>query len=177
VPIGDERMQLEWRDFGDFPAEALYELLRFRQAIFVVEQSSPYPDLDDLDQCAHHLLLRIGGGGLAGYARVIPDPSHANPLPQWGRGQGEEEGERRVAIGRVAVAAEWRRLGLARLLMAEALARCGRDYPGCPIALSAQIYLVPFYEGLGFRAAAPPYDDYGVPHVDMVCLPERRADA
>ena len=51
--------------------------------------------------------------------------------------------------------------------MDEALARCRRDYPDCAAALSAQTYLVPFYETLGLRATSAPYDDYGVPHVDM----------
>lgn len=144
-----ERMRLDWHGFADLPAGLLYELLRFRQAIFVVEQRSPYPDLDGLDQAAHHLLLRVEGA-LAGYLRLIPYPDEA-----------------RVTIGRVAVAGPLRRRRLARRLMAEALARCRRDYPNYTITLSAQTYLAPFYEGLGFRATSVPYDDYGVPHVDM----------
>jgi len=148
VEIGD-RASLEWRDFAELPAVLLYEVLRFRQAIFVVEQASPYPDLDGLDERAHHLLLRVDGK-LAGYLRLIPHPSDA-----------------RVAIGRVAVAAPLRRQGLARILMAEALARCRQDYPDCAVTLSAQAYLAAFYESLGFRATSAPFDDYGVPHVEM----------
>jgi ElaA protein len=148
VEIGD-RASLEWHDFGDLPAALLYEVLRFRQAIFVVEQASPYPDLDGHDQRAHHLLLRVDGE-LAGYLRLIPHP-----------------GDARVAIGRVAVAAPLRGHGLARRLMAEALARCRQDYPDFAVTLTAQTYLAPFYEGLGFRATSAPFDDYGVPHVDM----------
>jgi ElaA protein len=149
VEIAD-RASLEWHDFGDLPAASLYEVLRFRQAIFVVEQASPYPDLDDLDERAHHLLLRVDGE-LAGYLRLIPYP-----------------GEARVAIGRVAVAPALRHHGLARRLMAEALARCRQDYPDYAVTLAAQTYLAPFYESLGFSVTSPPYDDYGVPHVDMV---------
>ncbi len=148
MEIGNQAT-LEWLSFGDFPAALLYEALRFRQAIFVVEQTSPYPDLDGLDQRAHHLLLHRDGT-LAGSLRLIPYPD-----------------ERRVAIGRLAVAAPSRRRGCARVLMAEALARCRRDHPDWTITLSAQTYLTPFYETLGFHPTAPPYDDYGVPHVDM----------
>ncbi len=144
-----ERARLEWLGFADFSAEALYEMLRFRQAIFVVEQASPYPDLDGRDQWAQHLLLRIDGA-LAGCLRLIPDPAG-----------------RQVTIGRVAVAAPLRRRGLARLMMSEALARCRRDYPDFDAILGAQTYLAPFYESLGFRPISGPYDDYGVPHVDM----------
>jgi ElaA protein len=145
----DQRALFEWRRFGDFSAALIYEVLAFRQAIFVVEQRCPYPDLDGLDGRANHLLLQVDGE-LAGYLRLIPYPDEA-----------------RVAIGRVAVAAQLRRQGLARLLMAEALDRCRRDHPDCTVILSAQTYLVPFYETLGFRATSAPYDDYGVQHVDM----------
>ena len=148
MKIGD-RARLEWHDFADLSTALLYEVLRFRQAIFVVEQCSPFSDLDGHDERAHHLLLRIDGG-LAGYTRLIPYP-----------------GQARVAIGRVAVAAPLRRHGLARRLMAEALARCPRDYPDCAITLTAQTYLADFYESLGFRATSAPFDDYGLTHVDM----------
>ena len=46
----------EWRRFHELTAGELYELLRFRQSIFVVEQACAYPDLDGLDQSAWHLL-------------------------------------------------------------------------------------------------------------------------
>ena len=149
-----EQVSLDWHRFGDFSAAQLYEVLRFRQAIFVVAQASPYPDLDGLDHHAEHLLARQGGA-LAGCLRLIP-----------------YVGESRVAIGRLAVGRRSRRQGLARCMMQEALARCERDYRACAITLSAQTYLAPFYEDLGFRAVSPAYDDYGVPHVDM----ERRPD-
>ena len=149
LPLEGGGLSLEWHDFAEFSAALLYDVLRFRQAIFVVEQACAYPDLDGLDERAHHLLLRPGGA-LAAYLRLIPYLA-----------------ERRVAIGRVAVAVLLRRQGLARQMMAEALARCRRDYPDCAVTLSAQAYLVPFYESLGFRATSEPYDDYGVPHVDM----------
>ena len=43
------KIDLEWQPFEGFTADRLYELLGFRQSIFVVEQRSPYPDLDGLD--------------------------------------------------------------------------------------------------------------------------------
>ena len=66
----DER-RLEWLGFADFSAALLYEVLRFRQAIFVVEQCCAYPDLDGRDRHAHHLLL-WAEGELAGCLRLIP---------------------------------------------------------------------------------------------------------
>jgi ElaA protein len=140
----------EWRCFEELSPAALYELLQFRQRIFVVEQTSPYADLDGLDQEAWHLLLSAGDA-LVGCLRLVPpaDPRAA------------------VRIGRVAVAAGWRRRGFGRRLMEEALSLCRDHWPGRPMALAAQLYLVPFYESFGFAAAAAPYDDCGVPHVEM----------
>ena len=142
-------IRLEWLGFADFSAALLYEVLRFRQAIFVVEQGCAYPDLDGLDRGARHLLLWCGDV-LAGYLRLIPF-----------------EAETRVAIGRVAVAELLRHRGFARLLMAEALARCRRDYPDRAVTLTGRTYLAGFYESLGFDATSAPYDDYGLSHVNM----------
>ena len=135
----------EWQKFAQLSAATLYELLRLRQGIFVVEQASPYPDLDGLDQSAWHLLLRVDGG-LAGYARLIPRP---------------------LRIGRVAVAAALRRQGLGRRLMDETLLFCRAHYPGRSVTLTAQTHLVPFYRSYGFEPTGEPFDDFGVVHVDM----------
>jgi ElaA protein len=141
-------MTLQWCEFAALSAAELYELLQFRQAIFVVEQASPYADLDGRDGRARHLTLRRNGM-LAGCLRLIePGPA--------------------VRIGRVAVAKGERGQGLARLMMAEALRLAGTLYPGSDIAVGAQTYLEPFYRSFGFTPSSAPYDDYGVPHIDMV---------
>jgi ElaA protein len=139
---------LDWVRWADLSAALLYDLLQFRQAVFVVEQTSPYADLDGRDPHAEHLLLR-GGGALIGCLRLLePDPL--------------------VRIGRVAIAAGARGHGLARLLMEAGMQRAAEVYPHRDVGLSAQTYLEPFYRSLGFVAISPPYDDCGVPHVDMV---------
>jgi ElaA protein len=137
----------EWQRFNQLTADTLYELLRFRQSIFVVEQASPYPDLDGLDQGAWHLLLRLDGV-LTGYLRLIPSPPP-------------------VRIGRVAVAAAMRARGLGHRLMQDALLFCNARYPSMPVVLTAQAYLVPFYQSYGFEPTGEPFDDFGVAHVEM----------
>ena len=139
----------EWQRFEQLSATKLYELLRFRQGIFVVEQGSPYPDLDGLDQSAWHLLLRVDGT-LAGYSRLIPPP---------------------VRIGRVAVAAPLRGRGLGGRLMEEALSFCRERYPAQDIVLAAQLELASFYESFDFAVISEPYDDFGVMHVEMSLRP------
>ena len=138
----------EWHRFEQLSADKLYELLRFRQRIFVVEQASPYPDLDGLDQGAWHLLLR-SEGELAGYARLITSS---------------------LRIGRVAVALPLRGHGLGRRLIDEALGFCRAQYPGGPVALIAQAHLVSFYRSFGFEPTGAPFDDFGVAHVEMKLL-------
>jgi ElaA protein len=141
----------EWQSFDQLTADKLYELLRFRQAIFVVEQGSPYPDLDGLDQGAWHLLSRVDDV-LSGYLRLIPAPPS-------------------IRIGRVAVTAVMRGRGLGRRLMEEALLFCSTRYPGLPVVLTAQAHLVPFYQSYGFELTGEPFDDFGVAHVAMELLP------
>jgi len=141
----------EWHRWDELTVPQLYELLQFRQAIFVVEQASPYPDLDGRDVRSQHLLVRADDE-LIGYLRLIePDPL--------------------VHIGRVAVKAELRGHGLARLMMQAAMQRANEVYPHRDVAVSAQAYLEPFYASLGFTTVSAPYDDYGVPHIDMVGPP------
>jgi ElaA protein len=141
----------EWRRFDELTAGELYELLRFRQSIFVVEQACAYPDLDGLDQNASHLSARLADG-LIGYLRLtaITDPP---PI---------------VRIGRVAVSRSLRQGGVGRMLMEKALILCRECFPLQAIALGAQAPLVPFYERFGFAATSEPYDDFGVSHVEMV---------
>ena len=146
-------IDMEWQGFQALTADRLYELLRFRQTIFVVEQGSAYPDLDGLDRDARHLLSR-SEGELVGYLRLLLIPGR--PL---------------IRIGRVAVAAHWRRCGLGRMLVKEALRLCREDYPERHVALSAQAHLVAFYASLGFAVVSEPYDDFGVRHVDMKVKP------
>jgi ElaA protein len=143
------KIETAWQRFETLSADELYELLRFRQAIFVVEQRSAYPDLDGLDRQAMHLLLRAERK-LAGCLRLVPSP---------------------LRIGRVATDAALRRCGLGRRLMREALLYCGVTYPGRAVAVSAQAHLVPFYRGFGFEVTGEPYDDFGVTHLDMQLRP------
>jgi len=145
------QLTLDWFRWAELSTAQLYELLQFRQAIFVVEQASPYADLDGRDARALHLLLRCGGE-LVGYLRLIdPDPL--------------------ARIGRVAVKLGARGRGLARLMMEAALQRANEVYPHRDVGLSAQTYLEPFYRDLGFMPVSAPYDDCGVPHIDMMGPP------
>lgn len=134
---------------ADLEPDLLYSLLRLRVDVFVVEQTSPYPELDgrDLEPGTRHYWL--GGSGrpepVLGCLRLLVEPG----------------GEFR--IGRVCTAAHARGKGLARRLMEAALAELGDR----PCALDAQAHLVEFYASLGFAPAGDRYDWDGVEHVPM----------
>jgi ElaA protein len=147
-------IETEWQRLETVTTGQLYQLLRFRQSIFVVEQRSPYPDLDDLDQSAWHLLGRVNDE-LVGCLRLMPIPGPPAI----------------IRIGRVAVAADLRRRGIGHLMMKEALAFCRSRYPRQPIALGAQLPLVRFYKSFGFVTVSDAYDDFGVEHVEMTLTP------
>jgi ElaA protein len=144
----------KWTTFPELTLEELYSLVALRQEVFVVEQRSLYQDADGYDRSAHHLLGRTGDPSarvLAAYLRVLP-PGLKYP---------------EVSFGRVVTAPSVRHQGHGRRLVHKALTFIEAHYPRTPIRIGAQDYLRRFYEGFGFRAVGPVYDEDGIPHVDM----------
>lgn len=140
-----------WQKFSDIDTESLYQILKLRIDIFVVEQNCPWSDLDNLDQQSWHLCA-YENGLLAGYARFLP--------PDEKRGL--------AMIQRVIVAPNSRGTGLGRELMVRALAKAGELCPNIPVKIGAQARLEKFYRDLGFVPISCPYDDLGIMHIDMI---------
>lgn len=138
-----------WRHFSLFNVSEWHEVLRLRTAVFVVEQKCPYQEADDKDPIAWHLELHHGRE-LIGTLRILPP------------GIAYQES----SLGRVAVRADYRRLGLGREVMTRALAFCDSRWP--TLRLSAQLYLRPFYESLGFTVVGEPYLEDDIPHIEML---------
>jgi ElaA protein len=145
----------QWSRFQDLAPEHLYEVVRLREVVFVVEQNCAYLDADGRDPAAWHLLGWRDEGGvrkLAAYARIF-EPGIRYP---------------EASVGRVVTAPEARGTGAGRQLMAEALRRLDGLAPGQPVRIAAQRYLESFYSSFGFRPASPPYEEDGIIHVDML---------
>lgn len=139
-------------DFAGLSLGDLYAILSARVAVFVVEQDCPYPELDGLDQSAHHLWATDGAGRVAAYARITaPGTRFEEP-----------------SIGRVLTALEHRGTGLGRDLMERAIDLAERLYPGAQMRISAQQHLDRFYASLGFGFVRGPYPEDGIPHVEML---------
>lgn len=131
----------------------LHDMLALRSRVFVVEQASPYPDIDGRDPGALHLIARDEAGAIVGCARCL-GPDGENP-------------EATVSFGRLAVDPSQRSTGLGRALVAESLMVLAERWPGRDVVIGAQQHLERFYGSFGFVRDTDPYDDFGIPHIDM----------
>ena len=140
--------------FDELDVHTLYQLLKLRVDVFVVEQTCPYPELDNKDTLpsTRHVYLKEQDS-IGAYARCLAP------------GVSFDQG---AAIGRVAVGLGSRGHGYARLIMKEAIATCRQLWPGKPVMVSAQVYLVGFYQSLGFQMLGESYEEDGIPHQDMM---------
>jgi ElaA protein len=133
----------------DLDARTLYELLRLRVDVFVVEQACPYGELDgrDLEDRARHYWLTGPGEPepVLGCVRLLKEPDGG------------------YRIGRLCTSRDARGRGLGRQLMQAALAEVG---DGACI-LDAQEHLAEFYREFGFEPTGPAYDWDGVAHLPM----------
>ena len=139
-----------WYALEQMEPVLLYDLLAFREAIFVVEQKCIYQELDGLDKTAKHLLGRLDKE-VAACLRLLPPTAS----------------ETRVRIGRVAVSPRQRNRGLAGLMMRKAIDYARSEYPACGIFLDAQTYLQGFYKSLGFQVCGKEFLEDGIPHIPM----------
>lgn len=171
---------IAWRlaRFDELSPREIHELYRLRAAVFVVEQECAFQDIDGADPQSWHLM---GFGPSA-----IGSPQQAGDP----RGEGRDEGRQLLAyarlvppgvkyeeasIGRIVTARSVRGTGLGRELVRESIARAERLWPGRAIRIGAQQRLERFYAGFGFATASAPYDEDGIPHVEMLRPAARKA--
>lgn len=143
---------MDWNTyhFDELTARKLYEFLKLRVDVFIVEQDCPYPELDNLDQESIHLAYTENGRTLA-YARLVPGGVKYD-LP---------------SIGRVIVHPNARSRGLAKQLLEKSIEYILTEWEADEIQLQGQVYLKGFYESFGFVPISEEYDEDGIPHLDM----------
>ena len=143
-------METVVKKFEELTLWELYEILRIRSEVFVVEQNCVYQDLDEIDQEAYHVYLKENGKIWA-YLRVID------------KGKRLDE----VSIGRVISLK--RRCGLGGKLMEEGIKVAEEKFGAKRIKIGAQAYARPFYESAGFRVIKEEtYMEDGIPHIYML---------
>ncbi len=143
-------MDLEIKKFDELTGREVYEILKVRSEVFVVEQDCPYNDPDGKDLESIHIMIKEDEKIMA-YLRVIKAGiSYEDP-----------------SLGRVLVTKEARGKGLAREIVFHGINYIINNLKGKKITIGAQEYLKDFYKSLGFEGVSDVYLEDDIPHLDM----------
>lgn len=134
--------------FRELTVDELYELLRVRAEVFVVEQDCVYQDMDGDDQVSVHLWLTEGDKVVA-LCRICPAGTHMEA----------------VSIGRVITTERGK--GYGKRIMLEGIKVAQEHFNAKRIDIEAQEYACGFYEQVGFRQSSEPFMLDGIPHIRM----------
>ena len=145
-------MEITVKHYTELTRDELYEILRARAEVFVVEQNCPYQDLDNKDLGAYHVYMREEGE-IVGYLRVL-DKGVSYPDT--------------ASIGRVITTARGRGRGIGLTLVLEGIRIARERFGQTALTISAQKYAVGFYEKAGFVPTDIEYLEDGIPHVRML---------
>ncbi len=139
------------KTFYELDKEDLYQILRLRSEVFVVEQGCVYQDIDNKDKNAIHLYYKENDEIVA-YTRIFKAGYYyENP-----------------SIGRVVVSKKNRGKYLGKKIMIDSIEYIKQNVKGEKIELSAQKYLDNFYKDLGFYKIGEDYLEDGIPHQRMI---------
>ena len=139
------------KNFSELSTEEIYNILKLRSEVFVVEQNCVYQDIDDKDQKATHLFIEKNNEIIA-YTRIFKKGDYYKENP---------------SIGRVVVSKKERGKELGKRIMRESILYIKNNYNNKSIELSAQKYLDKFYRELDFYAEGEDYLEDGIPHQRM----------
>lgn len=142
-------MEFFVKHFAELTADELYEIVKTRFEIFVLEQNIICRDLDDVDRVAIHVFCRDGKGLVTGYLRVF-----------W-----KDEAAGIVQIGRVVTLVHGRGIGGALLNKG---VEAARTMGARSIYLHSQQYCSGYYEKAGFEVVSDVFMEEGIPHVEMI---------
>ena len=141
-------MELVEKRFEELTTLELYEILKVRAEVFVVEQNCVYQDLDEKDKQAYHVYLK-NEEGIQAYLRVL-DAGVSFP---------------EVGIGRVMTLK--RRCGLGTQILKEGIRVAKEKMNADTIKLEAQVYARSLYEKEGFVQTSEEFLEDGIPHIEM----------
>ena len=137
--------------FEALTTNELYAILRLRSEVFVVEQDCVYQDLDDKDKKALHVMGWYDNTIVA-YTRIFDVKLYFNE----------------ASIGRVVVDKKYRSKGFGIDIMIASIDAIKNHFSQIQIKISAQTYLIKFYNNLGFKEQGKPYLEDGIPHTAMI---------
>jgi len=145
-------MPIIWKTktFDELSTQELYQILRLRSEVFVVEQNCVYQDIDNKDQKALHL-FGIVEGEIIAYSRLFKPGDYFEFS----------------SIGRVVVAEKHRGKNFGHELIDQSILEINNRFNVQNITISAQLYLKKFYESHGFVATSETYLEDDIPHIEM----------
>tara|TARA_B100001109_G_C18626393_1_gene363948 strand:- start:31 stop:489 length:459 start_codon:yes stop_codon:yes gene_type:complete len=139
------------KKFSELSTEEIYNILKLRSEVFVVEQNCVYQDIDEKDKKATHLFLEKNNDIIA-YTRIFKKGDYYKENP---------------SIGRVVVSKKERGKNLGKEIMLNSIEFIKKELEGRKIELSAQKYLDKFYRDLDFYSEGEDYLEDGIPHQRM----------
>ncbi len=143
-------LKFKIKRFNELSLSELYELLKLRSEVFVVEQNCVYLDVDGKDDKAIHLLGTLDDE-LVAYVRIFKPGDYFDE----------------ASIGRVLVKQIYRDRKWGYDLMHEAIRVIKAELNETNITISAQCYLQKFYENVGFIQTSEIYLEDDIPHIEM----------
>lgn len=139
--------------FYELSLDQLYEIMKLRQEVFIVEQNCPFVDADGKDNVAWHFMLFDENNKLAAYTRLFDKNIYY---------------EGYTSIGRVVTSTHARGGGVGKLLMQKSIEKTIELFGNKPIKIGAQCYLIKFYQSLGFELTGNDYIEDGIEHTYMI---------
>lgn len=147
---------IQWfsKPFKQLNIDQLYEILKLRVDVFVVEQTCYYPELDELDRHEDSLhVFAYQDNKLIAYLRCLaPGVVY----------------DQDSAIGRVVIAPDARGQNLGHQLIKQGIEACEKRWPNNNIHMSAQEHLQKYYHQHGFKTVSAPYLEDDIPHISML---------
>ncbi len=142
-------MELVVKRFEELSVGELYDILKIRVEVFVVEQQCIYQELDEKDKQSYHVFYKENGK-IQAYLRVID------------KGVSFDE----VSIGRVISVK--RRCGIGSKLLAQGIKVAKERMNATSIRIEAQTYARKLYEKQGFIQVSEEFLEDGIPHIEML---------
>ena len=145
-------MPISWKtkSFDELTTQELYQILRLRSEVFVVEQNCVYQDIDNKDQKALHLFGTLEGEIIV-YSRLFKPGDYFEFS----------------SIGRVVVAEKHRDKNFGHDLIDQSILEIKNHFNEHNITISAQLYLKKFYESHRFISTSEMYLEDDIPHIEM----------
>ena len=138
------------KKFNELTLDELYEILKLRSEVFVVEQKCIYNDIDGKDLTSSHIMIKENGK-IKAYLRALQT------------GVSYED----ASLGRVLVSPDARGKGYAKVIVTKGVEYILNNFNTTKITIGAQEYLKNFYSEIGFKPISEAYDEDGIPHLDM----------